>query len=82
MNDHEPTDTTLSSIMHADQADAATDALANRIARFYTVVKAAGMDEMTAGDLVQGFAAMATAQHFGVNVAEEFGVGPTYGMED
>ena len=73
---------TLAGIMHADQADAATDALARRIAHFYTTVKASGMSDETAGELVQSFAAMATSQHFDINVAETFGVGPMYGMED
>lgn len=72
----------LASILHADQADAATDALAKRIAHFYTTVKASGMPDETAGELTQSFAAMATSQHFGINVAETFGVGPIYGMED
>lgn len=78
----EPTDTTLASIMAADQADAATDALASRIARFYETVKASGMSDETAGELVQSFAVMATSQHFGVDVAQMYGVGPIYGMED
>lgn len=82
MSDHEPTDTTLAVILHADQADAATNALARRIAHFYTTVKASGMSDDTAGELTQSFAAMATSQHFGINVAETFGVGPMYGMED
>lgn len=68
--------------MHADQADAATDDLARRIAHFYATVKASGMSDETAGSLTETFAAMATGQHFGINVAEAFGVGPIYGMED
>ena len=82
MSDHDPTDTTLTDVFTADQADAATDALAKRIAHFFTVLKSAGMDEHTAGSLTESFAAMATSQHFGINVAETFGVGSIYGMED
>lgn len=82
MTDDQPTDTTIAGIMHADQADAATDDLAKRIAHFYATVKASGMSDETAGELTQTFAAMATSQHFGVNVAETFGVGPLYGTED
>lgn len=79
MND-EPT--TLAGIMHADQADAATDDLAKRIAHFYVTVKASGMSDEAAGSLTETFAAMATGQHFGIDVAEAFGVGPMYGTED
>lgn len=74
--------TTLAGIMHADQADAATDDLARRIAHFYATVKASGMSDEAAGSLTETFAAMATGQHFGIDVAEAFGVGPIYGMED
>lgn len=75
-------DTTIAGIMHADQADAATDDLAKRIAHFYSVVKASDMPDETAGSLTETFAAMAIGQHFGIDVAETFGVGPTYGTED
>ena len=74
--------TTLASILHADQADAATDSLARQIAHFYATVKASDMPDETAGSLTETFAAMAIGQHFGIDVAATFGVGPIHGMED
>lgn len=78
----EPTNTTLAGIMHADQADAATDALARRIARFYRGVAESGMPKESAGAITEGFAAMATGQHFGIDVADPYGIGAMLDMED
>lgn len=75
-------DTTIASIMHADQADAATDRLAAQIARFYQGVAASGMPDETAAIIAESFATMATAQHFGIDVADPLGLGAMMDMED
>ena len=76
----EPTDTTLVSIMHADQQSAATDALAQRIARFYAILASSGMPKATASSITESFVSFEMGSHYGVNVAEVFGVAT--GWED
>lgn len=76
----EPTDTTIASILHDDQANAASDALAKRIGSFYASLKASGMSDETASSITESFVSFEMGSAYGVNVAEVFGVSP--GWED
>lgn len=82
MSEREPTDTTLATIMAADQEDAATQDLAMRIAHFYITVAASGMPKKSAARITEAFAAMATGTHFGIDVADPLGINAMLDMED
>ena len=75
MTDDQQTNTALSVIFQADQDIEAT---AGRIGQFYERLRASGMTEEAAAEITATYSAMLIGEHFGIDVANTYGVASTY----
>lgn len=79
MTDHtEPTDNTLTTLFSTDQEIEAT---AGMVGRYYERLRASGIPKAAATEMTLTYNAMIVSQHFGLDMATTFGVGPIYGEE-
>lgn len=74
----DPTDTTLTTILYADQHDAATADLAGRVALYFSTLAGAGMSTEAAEAGAAEYQSLLLAQAF-MDVHEKIGVGFLFG---
>lgn len=74
-------DLTLTTILHADQADAATASLAKKVALYYSVLVDAGMSAEAAEQGAAEYQSLLLAQAF-MDVHQSLSVGFLYGEAD